>query len=131
MNFNPFWRNLIDNWSELYIEPTNPQCQPLWYNQQIKVGGEVVYYNNWSNAGVNYVNDLLDNNGVFYNVMDFNLTYNLNENFLRFASIISAIPQDWKQEIIAEEEKLDLVVHKNIIKIRNCKNVNKYIYIVN
>ncbi len=127
-NFNPFWKNIFEIWCEQYSEIQNPRCQPLWFNPKIKIGGEVIFYKHWYNAGINNVNDLLDEQGHFFKHRDFIQKYNLNENFLRFSSVISAVPREWKQEIRTDNEKLDLVEYDNIKAVKKNKNINKYIY---
>ena len=128
-NFNPFWKNILEIWSEFYTcnDNPDPRSEPLWYNPNIKVGGKVIFYKHWFNAGINCVNDLLDNEGVLYEHREFVRNYNLNENFLRYNSVISAIPKIWKNIIINKEEKLALVEYENI-KMVKLKNLNKHLY---
>ncbi len=123
-NFNPFWQDIFQIWSSIYREPIHPQAEPLWFNPNIKIGGETVFYKNWFNAGVQCINDLLDNEGNFYSYENFIENYELNEHFLRFPSVLDAIPRDWKQNI---KEKIT-VKYENIEMIKKNKKPNKRFY---
>lgn len=65
-------------------------CTPLWYNHNIKVGRKSLFVRQWFQSGVNFINDLMDRNGNFYNLNDFERKFNLNTNFLTYHGIIAA-----------------------------------------
>ena len=39
---------------------------PLWYNQNIKVGGVTIFYKSWYDKGILLLNDLFDTDGNFF-----------------------------------------------------------------
>ena len=65
--------------------------QTLFYNKNIYVGNSHVYIESWYKRNIRYVNDLLDSEGKFLSLEEFNRLYNLNANFLTFQGIIAAI----------------------------------------
>ena len=38
---------------------------PLFYNNNIKVGGTHIYYTNWYKIGIKYINDIIKEDGEF------------------------------------------------------------------
>ena len=126
-NLNPFWENIFNTWAELHTEPNNFQSQPIWFNPAIKAGGETIFYRQWSTAGINFVNDLINEQGRLLDQEEFENLYNIEENFVSYYSVISAIPREWK-EVISNEGKLE-EVDKNVIKlVTGLKKPNKVIY---
>ena len=126
-NLNPFWENIFNTWVELHTEPSNFQSQPIWFNPAIKAGGETIFYRQWSTAGINFVNDLINEQGRLLDQEEFENLYNIEENFVSYYSVISAIPREWK-EVISNEGKLE-EVDKHIVKlVIGLKKPNKVIY---
>ena len=88
-------------WAKLnFTKPIDNQSivsQPLWYNSFIKIEKKFVYIKELENAGVNILQDVLDDDGRFLNYMAFKRKYNLvNINMIQYFGLIHAIPQPWK-----------------------------------
>jgi hypothetical protein len=84
-NMPSFYKNIIKHWGDL--SKCNPvtinsiAAQRLRYNNHLKIGNNAI---SWSFAGVNCVNDLLDDNGEFMDWQSFKTKYNLNnDNFFK------------------------------------------------
>ena len=92
---NPFWH---DTYKALYnlaltYKPSYWKdflCTPLWYNHNIKVGRKSVYIGNWFHSGVVYINDIIDRNGNFYTLENFQEIFSINTNFLTYQGVIAA-----------------------------------------
>ena len=57
---NPFWKDVCNAYNQLLLSYCNiPSCQPLWKNCFIKINNSPVYYKQWDEKGVRFVNDLL------------------------------------------------------------------------
>ena len=99
--------------------------EPLWFNPSIKVGNKTVFYKQWSEAGINYINDLLSNEGQLMDVDLFIQKYNMVNEYLRFFSIKSAIPFAWKQHIENNPKILDNTNSVALEKLTKNKQTNK------
>ena len=64
---------------------------PLWYNESIKVGGNVIFYRSWKNKGILMINDLLDPNWDLLIYVEFQRKYQLQSNFLAYEGIVKSI----------------------------------------
>jgi len=125
---NPFWKNILELWSEIYEEPNNCYSQTLWFNQNILIGNKTVFYADWAEIGINHVNDLLNNQGKIYSHREFNDQFGLGTHSLRYEGIISAFPREWKQTIRTKQAKLNQIEVRMINKIKGKQNFNKYVY---
>ena len=63
----------------------------LWLNDDIKIDGTPYILNEWYSKGIHRINDLLNENGAFYNLQQFTEKYNIRVNFLRFFGICQSI----------------------------------------
>ena len=102
--------DILYSWTKLnFHQPIDLQSivsQPLWYNSFIKIDKKIIYNKILANAGVNVIQDLLDDTGNFLTYMAFKRKYNhLNINMLQYFGIIHAIPQQWKTQMIANFEQ--------------------------
>ena len=130
-DFNPFWKRVIEIWADLNkdsYEDTDYLSRPLWYNPEIKMNNEYFFWNNMSEAGVNFINDLVDEDGKFLTYNEFVNAYHVGINFLNYASLIQAIPVDWKQTINRNEIKLDQIENFWIDKVCKKQKPNKCAY---
>ena len=125
---NPFWKNLVDIWSEVK-EGDNIDflSRTLWHNANLTIGGKVFYFKSWSQVGINYINDLVNDQGEIYPFNDFVDIYDLPNDIMRYNSVKSAIPQDWKRLIKDGNTKHDIVTNKCIEMLKK-SNANKYFY---
>lgn len=61
----PFYLELLRIWS--YVGDTKPPKSTfLWYNKEIKVGDKSVFFKSFHNAGIDYVYNLIDDQGKPY-----------------------------------------------------------------
>ena len=131
-NFNPFWKNIIDLWSDLNADHiVDEPCylsRTIWHNPEIKIGGKTVFYRNYSEAGVNFINDLISEEGDFLSYPSFQRKYNFQTNLLKYNGIIRAIPREWKVTILEEGDKLEEVQNFWIKRISKIKKPNKIVY---
>ena len=99
---NPFWQEVFNAWSELQNKVTVKNnddffsCN-IWKNKEIKVGNQTLFYREWTIKGIWIVNDLLNEEGHFMKYEEFQNTYHINTNFLRYQSLISAVKSFMKR----------------------------------
>ena len=74
-------------------------CEFIHYNKNIVRGRHVVFVQEWYNAGILQINDLMNNDGSFLSFVDFKLKYsNLHTDFLLYNGILCAI-KEYQQRI--------------------------------
>ena len=64
---------------------------PLFYNNNIKIGGTHIYYTNWYKKGIKYINDLIKEDGEFYTLEEFIETTGIQTNHLQYYGTLRAI----------------------------------------
>lgn len=79
-------------------------------------------FNKWFQSGIKYIRDIYDQNGhTFYSFGRLREVYNLsNTDFLKYISLISSIPKEWKNKIRAEN-----IILTQLLKV---KQANKFTY---
>jgi len=93
---NQFWKDVFSAWSSFCSchKPTTRNeilKTSLWYNENIKVGKQSLYYRHWVRNGVDLVNDLLNERGEFFSFEEFINKFNVHTNFVEYRGVISAI----------------------------------------
>ena len=92
---NPFWMDVLNAFIKINSEKVINEDQvlkcPLFYNNNIKVGGTHIYYTNWYKKGIKYINDLIKEDGEFYTLEEFIETTGIQTNHLQFYETLRAI----------------------------------------
>ena len=70
----------------------------LWNNQDITIEGKSFYWRRWTDNGIYYIQDLLNENGKFLTFEEFNRKYNMSANFLNFFQILASISPNLKSK---------------------------------
>ena len=65
--------------------------QTLWLNNLIQVGNRPLFIKNWIDKGINFIDDLINSDGVFYSLENFISTYNCQSNFLEYEGVLRAV----------------------------------------
>ena len=130
---NPFWRDIFLNFSRLkekteaVSQAEDVLSQSIWLNSCIKIDGKMWINTKCCENNVFFINDLISDHRRFYTFDEFQALYNIKLNFVEYYSIISAIPQSWKEKIIGKD-KLDNITHPLVEKIRSEQKLCKYFY---
>lgn len=95
-DINPFWKDVLFSYYSLshamkITYESQSYSIPLWYNENIKVGGKSVMYRHWLAAGVVFVGDLVNKDGEFYSYREFLNMFNIATNFIEYNGILAAI----------------------------------------
>ena len=92
---NQFWKDVLQSLitinKKVVLTEKDILRSPIYYNYNIKLGGMYIYYNNWFKKGIRYINDLIDENGVFYSEAEFTAKTGIKTNFLQYNGLIEAI----------------------------------------
>ena len=70
----------------------------IWNNKDIDHYRRktALYWKTWNEHGVNFVQDLLQNNGKYLSYEEFKIKYNIEINFIYYCQILSAVPKSLK-----------------------------------
>jgi len=101
-----FYRELLEYWQELKpsVDPAN---QIIWNNRHIKVNEKPVFYRHWRDKGIVYIKDIIDGKGNILSVDQMKSKYDLSITFLHYASLIKAIPEEWKLWLISNSHSVN------------------------
>ena len=112
LNVNKFWKDICLNWSKLskgsIDSPEDVLTQSIWFNKNLKINNQTVFYENWCESGIFFINDLLNGNSELMSWQEFQDTYNINSNFLQFHGILHMIPKAWKDKITTSEKLVNV-----------------------
>ena len=93
---NTFWIHTLKAYSifckKVSLSKTDEVvAEPLFYNENIKVGNKTLLHREWVEHGVTHICHLLQRNGTFMSQDDFNIKYGLHANFLCYNGCIQAV----------------------------------------
>lgn len=93
---NPFWYDVYKGLHEfsLSYKPLTWKeflSTPLWFNISIKVGRSSCYIKRWHDAGISFINDLMDQNGNFYTLRVLEEKYLKSINFVIYEGVLAAV----------------------------------------
>ena len=69
-----FGTKFFKDWADISYFPNSAvdyANQVLWFNPFIKINENVIFYKLWSQKGVDFIKDLLDDNGNFLSFTSF------------------------------------------------------------
>ena len=68
--------------------------EPVFYNNNIIIGGKYVFHSRWFDRGISQVSDFLNDEGGFLSLRDFQERFDLKVNFTEFYGILIASYQE-------------------------------------
>ena len=127
---NKFWKDVYTSWNSLtsHYPELDPRVQPLFYNINIKVNNQTVFFEDWLAKGIRYINDILNDDGSFLTNQEFHQKYNINQPF-KYISMVHSIPRNWKKRIKDIGETIAETKHNRIIKLKNLKKTSRSFYL--
>ena len=87
-----------------------------------------MFYKSWYIKNLRYVNDLVDESGVFMSPTELIKKFNLKCNCLQAYGIMCAIPSSWKSKIREFGKRLPVVKSENIDRLFKTKMVTSFTY---
>lgn len=92
---NSFWKNVLQS----FININEKKCvtesailqSPIFFNENIKVGGSSFFYSSWYKKGIRFLNDLIKENGEFYTYDEFRERTEIQLNTIQYHGTIRAI----------------------------------------
>ena len=74
------------------------QTNPIFFNENIKIGNRSVYNKSCIENGLIYINDIIKENGNIFSYEELKRTYNINIIFLQYSGLVKSI-LDWKKKL--------------------------------
>ena len=109
-----FYDQLFLTWSELRThEPTDNEqvCREIiWYNSNIRIANKPIYYKKWEDSGINFIQDILNEQGAFAKKDYLENKYHIVIKFLEYQSLLAAIPAKWKKIIKKSNNNLGFYI---------------------
>ena len=92
---DPFVKEVIECWSTINYREKNLKFESafIWHNSLITIEKKPIFYQSWSNAGVQKVVDLLNKDGSFFSFDEFLKKFKIKTNYLEYFKVISALRQ--------------------------------------
>lgn len=94
----------------------------------IKIENKYVWYKSWYIKNLRYVNDLVDESGVFMSPTELIYKFNLKCTFLQAYGIMCAIPSSWKSKIREFGKRLPVVKSQNLERLFKIQKVTSFTY---
>jgi hypothetical protein len=93
---NYFWKDVFNAWCEVVkcIPPKSNAdllTSSLWYNNHIRLNKKTLYYRHWVKNGVNFVNDLMGDDGNFLSLDEFRTKYGIRTNFIEYSAVLKCV----------------------------------------
>ena len=136
-NFPLFFKEMLDYFQELVNMYDGVQQRKfvLW-NREIKIEAKTLFWKTWFEKGIYLVQDLLNEDGKFLSLQEFQDKFGLKINFLQYFQMIAAIPSELKhnahktesssEDLFKTEDTFQLVQNLTLplVKMR-CKHYYK------
>ena len=101
-----FYSDIHNFWSELQTidKPTHIviQNQILWNNRYITIENVPYEWVSWQTKGIQYVNDILNENGDFLSHTEISEKFGVRCHFLQALQIRQSMPLEWRRVIRSE-----------------------------
>ena len=65
-------------------------------NRHIQVGHKVIKIESWTNRGIKYIGNIVNEKGYIMSKKEMEATYGFKCQYLQYESITAAIPANWK-----------------------------------
>ena len=93
---NKFWWDVLGAWKKFIIQLIPKSASDvmgicIWNNTNIKINNSPVFYRRWYNKNIQYIGDLIDENGLLLTYEQFQIKYNLRTNFIEYMGIRTSV----------------------------------------
>ena len=108
---NKFWTDVFLSHMQVSTRNTPTEIQqfqtnPIFFNENIKIGNKTRYNKSCIENGIRYINDITKEDGNIYTYDELKTTYNVNI-FLQYSGLIRSV-LDWKKKIKLEDIRNNL-----------------------
>ena len=136
-HLNSFWKDVFNAVMLLHVAVDRERFhnyfnEPLWYNDSIRIDNKSVFIKKMYECSIYTVNDLLDKNGKFLSIQEFETLTGIHTNFIEYNGLLMAVRQfklKCYPNLPAPSYKLQLPLIPNIIQpIKSAKKGCRSIY---
>jgi hypothetical protein len=140
--FSEFYWQILQAWFEVkklthtVLTPLDVRRECLWFNQDIKLQKNTLYWQDWSESGINTIHDITHPDGKFLTAAEIEAKYNVICNVLKYNALKEGIPSSWRKMVKTQEiedEEINFVEDPIFVRIGKVKKIvntvtNKDIY---
>ena len=139
-----FYKDIMGHWTEIHNTVPNTYeeiCKEIiWNNKNIRINKKPFLWKTWKESGINFIQDLLDENGQFLSCHDLNTKYDIKCNFLQTLQVRQSLPFVWRQKLSGSTEvniietdlnACELHIKNNYVDIRHLKSSDLYWFFIN
>ena len=123
---NTFLEEILQIWTQINFTSEEPvfynAC--IWYNSMVRINKRPVFYQSWFNAGIKYVEDLMDSNSNFLRYNVFLSNYGIKANFLTYSGVLSALV-NYKKCFSQNHSSKDKRAEEVKAALKGCKGTYK------
>ena len=101
-DYPEFYKGFVDLW--IRISVTDPQSehdilsQTLWNNKYILIKGKPIFFLEFYQKGINTINDLIDDERVFFTWNKLKEKYELDKGlYIKYAGLLKTLPANWRK----------------------------------
>ena len=130
-----FYSDIHNFWSELQTidKPTHIviQNQILWNNRYITIENVPYEWVSWQTKGIQYINDILNENGDFLSHTEISEKFSVRCHFLQALQIRQSLPLEWRRVIRSEysyKPMREPFIYHNGAVLQLDKCTTKFIY---
>ena len=98
--------------------------QVIWGNKFIKFQGKCLFFDNWIDSNILYINDIIDKRGNISEEMIISKLRNKRNWISEFSKLKKSIPKQWTDKLKSEESiKTKVHINRTKTKLRDCNDV--------
>lgn len=124
-----FWVQIAEAWASCNFknqtEKLNVGEQVIWYNSNILVQNRPMLFINAFNAGIMYIQDLIQNDGSFKDFEQIGAEFGDCMNWLQYRQICEAIPMSWKNMLTHNDNNYVVNLYD---RIKNETKITRIVY---
>jgi hypothetical protein len=116
---NLFWKDVFRVYEQFRykIKPQSSAevlSEPLFFNNNLKINNNYIYYKNWMQKSVNCIGNLIDDRGHFYTYQEFTRKYDIQVNPLTYLGCMQTVKKYLKSLNITIENNEMLTSPKSL-----------------
>ena len=111
-NLPSFYLEMLEYFKELRLNRQDKYKSDLvlWNNQDITIEGKSLFWKSWTENGIYYIQDILNENGKFLTYEEFNRKYKIKINFLNYFQILASIPANLKSKAASTPRPMNFIL---------------------
>ena len=111
-NLPSFYLEMLKYFKELRLNRQDKYKSDLvlWNNQDITIEGKSLFWKSWTENGIYYIQDILNENRKFLTYEEFNHKYKIKINFLNYFQILASIPANLKSKAASTPRPMNFIL---------------------